>query len=73
MKLFLDADSIMFKAACTQDSKYDTRVVTRKIIEDSIADTFADETYVAVKVKIILDIKSMKVIKLLVKISLMRI
>ena len=51
MKLFIDADSIMFKAACTQDSKYDTRVVTRKIIEDSIADTFADETYVAVKGK----------------------
>tara|TARA_B100001109_G_C18821091_1_gene454561 strand:+ start:129 stop:944 length:816 start_codon:yes stop_codon:yes gene_type:complete len=51
MKLFLDADSIMFKAACTQDSKYDTRVVTRKIVEDSIADCFADETYIAVKGK----------------------
>ena len=51
MKLFIDADSIMFKAACTQSTKYDTRVVTRKIIEDSIADTFADETYIAVKGK----------------------
>ena len=37
MKLFIDADSIMFKAACTQDTKHDTRVVTRKIIEDTIA------------------------------------
>ena len=51
MKLFLDADSIMFKAACTQSTKHDTRVVTRKIIEDSIVDTFADETYIAVKGK----------------------
>ena len=51
MKLFIDADSIMFKAACTQDTKYDTRVVTRKIIEDTIADCFADETYIAVKGK----------------------
>ena len=51
MKLFIDADSIMFKAACTQDTKYDTRVVTRKIIEDAIADCFADETYIAVKGK----------------------
>ena len=41
----------MFKAACTQDTKYDTRVVTRKIIEDAIADCFADETYIAVKGK----------------------
>lgn len=51
MKLFIDADSIMFKAACTQETKHDTRVVTRKIIEDTIADTFADETYIAVKGK----------------------
>ena len=51
MKLFIDADSIMFKAACTQDTKHDTRVVTRKIIEDSIADCFADEVYIAVKGK----------------------
>jgi len=51
MKLFIDADSIMFKAACTQSTKHDTRVVTRKIIEDTIADTFADETYIAIKGK----------------------
>ena len=51
MKLFIDADSIMFKAACTQDTKHDTRVVTRKIIEDSIADCFADEVYIAIKGK----------------------
>ena len=51
MKLFIDADSILFKAACTQDSKHETRVVTRKIIEDSIADCFADETYIAIKGK----------------------
>ena len=49
MKLLIDADSILFKAACTQDTQHDTRLVTRKIIEDSIADCFADETYVAVK------------------------
>ncbi len=51
MKLFIDADSVMFKAACTQSTKHDTRVVTRKIIEDTIADTFADETYIAIKGK----------------------
>ena len=51
MKLFLDADSIMFKAACTQETQHDTRIVARKIIEDSIADCFADETYIAVKGK----------------------
>ena len=51
MKLFIDADSIMFKAACTQGDNYNTRLVTRKIIEDSIADCFADETYIAVKGK----------------------
>jgi len=51
MKLFIDADSILFKAACTQSSKHETRVVTRKIIEDSIADCFADETYIAIKGK----------------------
>ena len=51
MKLFIDADSIMFKAACTQETKHDTRVVTRKIIEDTIADCFADETYIAIKGK----------------------
>tara|TARA_Y100000361_G_C11087234_1_gene304453 strand:- start:19 stop:837 length:819 start_codon:yes stop_codon:yes gene_type:complete len=51
MKLFIDADSIMFKAACTQSSKHETRVVTRKIIEDSIADCFADEVYITIKGK----------------------
>lgn len=51
MKLFIDADSIMFKAACTQETKHDTRIVTRKIIEDTIADCFADETYIAIKGK----------------------
>jgi hypothetical protein len=51
MKLFIDADSILFKAACTQDNSYETRQVVKNIIQDTINDCWADETYLAVKGK----------------------
>ena len=51
MKLFIDADSILFKAACTQETNKDTRDVVDAIIHDTIADCWADETYIAIKGK----------------------
>ena len=51
MKLFIDADSILFKAACTQDTVSETKNVVDKVIKDTISDCWADETYIAIKGK----------------------
>lgn len=51
MKLFIDADSILFKAACTQDNVHDTKQVVDRVIKDTISDCWAKETYLAIKGK----------------------
>jgi len=51
MKVFIDADSILFKAACTQDNKHDTRNVVDRVIRDTLVDCFSNEAYLAVKGK----------------------
>lgn len=51
MKLFIDADSILFKAACTQDNVHDTKNVVDRVIRDAISDCWAKETFLAIKGK----------------------
>ena len=41
----------MFKAACTQSSVKETNKVVHTIVQDTIGDCWADETYLAVKGK----------------------
>lgn len=51
MKLFIDADSILFKAACTQDNVHDTKNVVDRVIRDAMVDCWAKEVYLAIKGK----------------------
>lgn len=51
MKVFIDADSILFKAACTQDNVHDTKNVVDRVIRDTMVDCWAKEVYLAIKGK----------------------
>ena len=61
MKLFIDADSILFKAACVNkvkgsedkfnDGLYEVRSRVDEVIKSTISDTFASETFIAIKGK----------------------
>ena len=51
MKVFIDADSILFKAACTQDNVHETKNVVDRVIRDTMVDCWAKEAYLAIKGK----------------------
>lgn len=51
MKVFIDADSILFKAACTQDNIHETKNVVDRVIRDTMVDCWAKEAYLAIKGK----------------------